>query len=144
MFKGGFILPEKPEDWAYGVALVKSRKSPDKRLRMAMDAISYVKSREIVLAELLFDTSSGVDVDRRDVGRLFHRIEKYPIQYFIVFSPDDITEDLDDLIEFAFLLKKHGAKIVSIEDDEIITYEALVDIKKEIENGMEADANEEV
>lgn len=144
MVKGNFILPEKPEDWAYGVALIKSRKSPDKRLRMAMDAISYVKGKEIVLAELLFDTSSAVDVDRRDIGKLYSTIEKYPIQYFVVFSPDDITDDLDDLIEFAYLLGTLGAKILSIDDDEIVTYEILKQIKSELEEDTKEADNHEV
>ena len=142
MVKGNFILPEKPEDWAYGVALIKSRKSPDKRLRMAMDAISYVKGKDIVLAELLFDTSSAVDVDRSEIGKLKKVVEKYPIKFFVVYSPEDITEDFDDLIEFAYLLKQHGAIILSIEDDAVISYEMLKSIKKEMENDEEADGDE--
>ena len=142
MFRKFVVLPEKGEDQSYGVALIKSRKSPDKRLRMAMDAISYVKGKEIVLAELLFDTSSAVDVDRSEIGKLKKVVEKYPIKYFVVYSPEDITEDFDDLIEFAYLLKQHGAIILSIEDDAVISYEMLKSIKKEMENDEEADGDE--
>lgn len=46
MFRKFVVLPEKGEDQSYGVALIKSRKSPDKRLRMAINAIAYVKSTE--------------------------------------------------------------------------------------------------
>ena len=59
MFRKFVVLPEKGEDQSYGVALIKSRKSPDKSLRIAINAIAYVKSNDIVLAELLFDTSSA-------------------------------------------------------------------------------------
>ena len=142
MFRKFIVLPEKGEDQSYGVALIKSRKSPDKRLRMAMDAISYVKGKEIVLAELLFDTSSAVDVDRSEIGKLKKVVEKYPIKFFVVYSPEDITEDFDDLIEFAYLLKQHGAIILSIEDDAVISYEMLKSIKKEMENDEEADGDE--
>lgn len=142
MFRKFVVLPEKGEDQSYGVALIKSRKSPDKRLRMAMDAISYVKGKEIVLAELLFDTSSAVDVDRSEIGKLKKVVEKYPIKYFVVYSPEDITEDFDDLIEFAYLLKQHGAIILSIDDDAVISYEMLKSIKKEMENDEEADGDE--
>lgn len=142
MFRKFVVLPEKGEDQSYGVALIKSRKSPDKRLRMAINAIAYVKSNDIVLAELLFDTSSAVDVDRSEIGKLKKVVEKYPIKYFVVYSPEDITEDLDDLIEFAYLLKQHGAIILSIEDDAVISYEMLKSIKKEMENDEEADGDE--
>lgn len=142
MFRKFVVLPEKGEDQSYGVALIKSRKSPDKRLRMAINAIAYVKSNDIVLAELLFDTSSAVDVDRSEIEKLKKVVEKYPIKYFVVYSPEDITEDLDDLIEFAYLLKQHGAIILSIEDDAVISYEMLKSIKKEMENDEEADGDE--
>lgn len=142
MFRKFIVLPEKGEDQSYGVALIKSRKSPDKRLRMAINAIAYVKSNDIVLAELLFDTSSAVDVDRSEIGKLKKVVEKYPIKYFVVYSPEDITEDFDDLIEFAYLLKQHGAIILSIEDDAVISYEMLKSIKKEMENDEEADGDE--
>ena len=143
MFRKFSVLPEKREDQSYGVALVKSRKSPDKRLRMAIEAISYVKSKDIVLAELLFDTSSAVDVDRSEIGKLKRVVEKYPIKYFVVYSPEDITDDLDDLIEFAFLLKQHGALILSIEDDAVFSYEMLKQIKNELEeDAKEAGENE--
>lgn len=143
MFRKFSVLPEKREDQSYGVALVKSRKSPDKRLRMAIEAISYVKSKDIVLAELLFDTSSAVDVDRSEIGKLKRVVEKYPIKYFVVYSPEDITDDLDDLIEFAFLLKQHGVIILSIEDDAVFSYEMLKQIKNELEeDAKEADENE--
>ena len=142
MFRKFVVLPEKGEDQSYGVALIKSRKSPDKRLRMAINAIAYVKSNDIVLAELLFDTSSAVDVDRSEIGKLKKVVEKYPIKYFVVYSPEDITEDLDDLIEFAYLLKQHGAIILSIEDDAVISYEMLKSVKKEMENDEEADGDE--
>lgn len=142
MFRKFVVLPEKGEDQSYGVALIKSRRSPDKRLRMAINAIAYVKSNDIVLAELLFDTSSAVDVDRSEIGKLKKVVEKYPIKYFVVYSPEDITEDFDDLIEFAYLLKQHGAIILSIEDDAVISYEMLKSIKKEMENDEEADGDE--
>ena len=142
MFRKFVVLPEKGEDQSYGVALIKSRKSPDKRLRMAINAIAYVKSNDIVLVELLFDTSSAVDVDRSEIGKLKKVVEKYPIKYFVVYSPEDITEDFDDLIEFAYLLKQHGAIILSIEDDAVISYEMLKSIKKEMENDEEADGDE--
>ena len=142
MFRKFVVLPEKGEDQSYGVALIKSRKSPDKRLRMAINAIAYVKSNDIVLAELLFDTSSAVDVDRSEIGKLKKVVEKYPIKYFVVYSPEDITEDFDDLIEFAYLLKQHGAIILSIEDDAVISYEMLKSIKKEMENDEEVDGDE--
>lgn len=142
MFRKFVVLPEKGEDQSYGVALIKSRKSPDKRLRMAINAIAYVKSNDIVLAELLFDTSSAVDVDRSEIGKLKKVVEKYPIKYFVVYSLEDITEDFDDLIEFAYLLKQHGAIILSIEDDAVISYEMLKSIKKEMENDEEADGDE--
>lgn len=142
MFRKFVVLPEKGEDQSYGAALIKSRKSPDKRLRMAINAIAYVKSNDIVLAELLFDTSSAVDVDRSEIEKLKKVVEKYPIKYFVVYSPEDITEDFDDLIEFAYLLKQHGAIILSIEDDAVISYEMLKSIKKEMENDEEADGNE--
>ena len=143
MFRKFSVLPEKREDQSYGVALVKSRKSPDKRLRMAIEAISYVKSKDIVLAELLFDTSSAVDVDRSEIGKLKRVVEKYSIKYFVVYSPEDITDDLDDLIEFAFLLKQHGAIILSIEDDAVFSYEMLKQIKNELEeDAKEAGENE--
>ena len=125
MFRKFVVLPEKGEDQSYGVALIKSRRSPDKRLRMAINAIAYVKSNDIVLAELLFDTSSAVDVDRSEIGKLKKVVEKYPIKYFVVYSPEDITEDFDDLIEFAYLLKQHGAIILSIDVDAVISYEML-------------------
>ena len=142
MFRKFVVLPEKGEDQSYGVALIKSRRSPDKRLRMAINAIAYVKSNDIVLAELLFDTSSAVDVDRSEIGKLKKIVEKYPIKYFVVYSPEDITEDFDDLIEFAYLLKQHGAIILSIDDDSVISYEMLKSIKKEMENDEEADGDE--
>lgn len=142
MFRKFSVLPEKGEDQSYGVALIKSRKSPDKRLRMAINAIAYVKSNDIVLAELLFDTSSAVDVDRSEIGKLKEVVEKYPIKYFVVYSPEDITEDFDDLLEFAYLLKQHGAIILSIDDDAVISYEMLKSIKKEMENDEEADRDE--
>lgn len=143
MFRKFVVLPEKGEDQSYGVALIKSRKSPDKRLRMAINAIAYVKSNDIVLAELLFDTSSAVDVDRSEIGKLKKVVEKYPIKYFVVYSPEDITEDFDDLIEFAYLLKQHGAIILSIEDDAVISYEMLKQIKNELEeDAKEAGENE--
>lgn len=142
MFRKFSVLPEKGEDQSYGVALIKSRKSPDKRLRMAINAIAYVKSNDIVLAELLFDTSSAVDVDRSEIGKLKEVVEKYPIKYFVVYSPEDITEDFDDLLEFAYLLKQHGAIILSIKDDAVISYEMLKSIKKEMENDEEADGDE--
>ena len=142
MFRKFVVLPEKGEDQSYGVALIKSRRSPDKRLRMAINAIAYVKSNDIVLAELLFDTSSAVDVDRSEIGKLKKVVEKYPIKYFVVYSPEDITEDFDDLIEFAYLLKQHGAIILSIDDDAVISYEMLKSIKKEMENDEEADGDE--
>ena len=61
-----------------------------------------------------------------------------------MFSPDDITDDLDDLIEFAYLLGTLGAKILSIDDDEIVTYEILKQIKSELEEDTKEADNHEV
>ena len=79
---------------------------------------------------------------KQEIGKLKEVVEKYPIKYFVVYSPEDITEDFDDLLEFAYLLKQHGAIILSIKDDAVISYEMLKSIKKEMENDEEADGDE--
>ena len=98
-----------------GVGFIKSRKSEFAIMDMAEEMIKTACANGVEIEKLVFDETSGRDVDREPIDELVSWMEKDEIVAVIVRSIYDISRDKDDLIKFLDIAGKLGVTIYSME-----------------------------
>lgn len=98
-----------------GVGFIKSRKSKFAIMNMAEDMVKMACANGIEIENLVFDGTSGRDVDREAIDELVSWMEKDEIVAVIVRSIYDISRDNDDLIKFLKIADDLGVSIFSME-----------------------------
>ena len=82
---------------------------------MAEEMIKTACANGIEVEKLVFDETSGRDVDREPMDELVSWMEKDRIVAVVVRSIYDISRDEDDLIKFLDIAGKLGVTIYSME-----------------------------
>lgn len=98
-----------------GVGFIKSRKSKFAVMNMAEDMIKMACANGIEIEKLVFDGTSGRDVDREPMDELVSWMEKDEIVAVVVRSIYDISRNEDDLIMFLDIADKLGVTVYSME-----------------------------
>ena len=98
-----------------GVGFIKSRKSEFAIMNMAEDMVKMACANGIEIENLVFDGTSGRDVDREPIDELVSWMEKDEIVAVVVRSIYDISRDKDDLIKFLNIADDRGVSIFSME-----------------------------
>ena len=98
-----------------GVGFIKSRKSKFAIMNMAEDMVKMACANGIEIENLVFDGTSGRDVDREPIDELVSWMEKDEIVAVVVRSIYDISRDKDDLIKFLNIADDRGVSIFSME-----------------------------
>ena len=98
-----------------GVGFIKSRKSEFAIMDMAEEMIKTACANGVEIEKLVFDETSGRDVDREPIDELVGWMEKDRIAAVVVRSIYDISRNEDDLIKFLDIAGKLGVTIYSME-----------------------------
>ena len=98
-----------------GVIFIKSRKSDDKIHNMVSNICAHAKERDVEIVDIIVDESSGLDVDRSEVDRLWDWIENSPVGIIYFKSIFDITSDEDDLEKFFARAGYYGMILIDME-----------------------------
>lgn len=98
-----------------GVGFIKSRKSEFAIMDIAEEMIKTACANGIEIEKLVFDETSGRDVDREPIDELVSWMEKDRIVAVVVRSIYDISRNEDDLIKFLDIAGKLGVTIYSME-----------------------------
>ena len=98
-----------------GVIFIKSRKSEDKIHNMVSNIRTHAEEKDVEIVDIIVDESSGLDVDRSEVDRLWDWIENSPVGIIYVKSIFDITSDEDDLEKFFARAECYGMILVDME-----------------------------
>lgn len=98
-----------------GVIFIKSRKSDDKIHNMVSNICNHAEERDVEIVDIIVDESSGFDVDRSEVDRLWNWIENSPVGIIFLKSILDITSDEDDLEKFFARAEYYGMILVDME-----------------------------
>lgn len=83
---------------------------------MAEEMIKTACANGIEIEKLVFDETSGRDVDREPIDELASWMEKDRIVAVVVRSIYDISRDKDDLMKFLDTAGELGVTIYSMED----------------------------
>ena len=70
---------ELQEPTGEGVIFIKSRKSDDKIHNMVSNIRTHAEEKDVEIVDIIVDESSGLDVDRSEVDRLWDWIENSPV-----------------------------------------------------------------
>lgn len=103
------------EPTGIGVIFIKSRKSDDKIHNMVSNICNHAEERDVEIVDIIVDESSGFDVDRSEVDRLWNWIENSPVEIIFLKSIFDITSDEDDLEKFFARAEYYGMILVDME-----------------------------
>lgn len=103
------------EQTGKGIIFIKSRKSDDKIHNMVSNISVYARERYTEIVDIIVDESSGLDVDRCEVDRLWDWIENSPVGIVYFKSIFDITSDEDDLEKFFARAEHFGMILVDME-----------------------------
>ena len=106
---------ELQEPTGEGVIFIKSRKSDDKIHNMVFNIRAHAEERDVDIVDIIVDESSGLDVDRSEVDRLWGWIENSPVGIIYLKSIFDITSDEDDLEKFFARAEYYGMILVDME-----------------------------
>lgn len=106
---------ELQEPTGKGVIFIKSRKSDDKIHNMVSNISAHAKERDVEIVDIIVDESSGLDVDRSEVDRLWDWIENSSVGIIYLKSIFDITSDEDDLEKFFARAEYYGMILVDME-----------------------------
>ena len=98
-----------------GVIFIKSRKSDDKIHNMVSSIRTHAEERDVEIVDIIVDESSGLDVDRSEVDKLWDWIENSPVGIIYLKSIFDITSDEDDLEKFFARAEYYGMILVDME-----------------------------
>lgn len=98
-----------------GVIFIKSRKSEDKIHNMVSNIRTHAEEKDVEIVDIIVDESSGLDVDRSEVDRLWDWIENSPVGIIYLKSIFDITSDEDDLEKFFARAEYYGMILVDME-----------------------------
>ena len=98
-----------------GVIFIKSRKSDDKIHNMVFNIRVHAEERDVDIVDIIVDESSGLDIDRSEVDRLWDWIENSPVGIIYLKSIFDITSDEDDLDKFFARAEYYGMILVDME-----------------------------
>lgn len=106
---------ELQEPTGKGVIFIKSRKSDDKIHNMVSNIRTHAEERDVEIVDIIVDESSGLDVDRSEVDRLWDWIENSSVGIIYLKSIFDITSDEDDLEKFFARAEYYGMILVDME-----------------------------
>lgn len=83
-----------------GIGYIKSRMSDSKIMDMETDMKKVAYLKNIELADIIVDSSSGRDVDREELDELVAWMEKDYIDVVVLKSIFDISKDDEELLKF--------------------------------------------
>lgn len=106
---------ELQEPTGEGVIFIKSRKLDDKIHNMVSNIRTHAEEKDVEIVDIIVDESSGLDVDRSEVDRLWDWIENSPVGIIYLKSIFDITSDEDDLEKFFARAEYYGMILVDME-----------------------------
>ncbi|CRZ35082.1 hypothetical protein DFR55_12912 [Herbinix hemicellulosilytica] len=114
-FKQNMKQQTLQEPTGKGVIFIKSRKSDNKIHNMVSNICVHAKERDVEIVDIIVDESSGVDVDRSEVDRLWDWVENSPVGIIYLKSIFDITSNEDDLEKFFARAEYYGMILVDME-----------------------------
>ena len=106
--------PENQE-FAKGIAFVKSRRAPLNIAQMVMEMNLKTVSNGVLIDTVYADASGVKDYDRKEIGLFFEVIQGTDIEVVVVRSLNEITDDIYDLEEFVKTITDMGIWLYSLE-----------------------------
>lgn len=106
--------PENQE-FAKGIAFVKSRRAPLNIAQMVMEMNLKTVSNGVLIDTVYADASGVKDYDRKEIGLFFDVIKGTDIEVVVVRSLNEITDDIYDMEEFVKTITDMGIWLYSLE-----------------------------
>ena len=106
--------PENQE-FAKGIAFVKSRRAPLNIAQMVMEMNLKTVSNGVLIDTVYADASGVNDYDRKEIGLFFDVIKGTDIEVVVVRSLNEITDDIYDVEEFVKTITDMGIWLYSLE-----------------------------
>ena len=103
------------QEFAKGIAFVKSRRAPLNIAQMVMEMNLKTVSNGVLIDTVYADASGVKDYDRKEIGLFFDVIQGTDIEVVVVRSLNEITDDIYDLEEFVKTITDMGICLYSLE-----------------------------
>ena len=103
------------QEFAKGIAFVKSRRAPLNIAQMVMEMNLKTVSNGVLIDTVYADASGVKDYDRKEIGLFFDVIKDTDIEVVVVRSLNEITDDIYDLEEFVKTITDMGIWLYSLE-----------------------------
>ncbi len=103
------------QEFAKGIAFVKSRRAPLNIAQMVMEMNLKTVSNGVLIDTVYADASGVKDYDRKEIGLFFDVIQGTDIEVVVVRSLNEITDDIYDLEEFVKTITDMGIWRYSLE-----------------------------
>ena len=103
------------QEFAKGIAFVKSRRAPLNIAQMVMEMNLKTVSNGVLIDTVYADASGVKDYDRKEIGLFFDVIQGTDIVVVVVRSLNEITDDIYDLEEFVKTITDMGIWLYSLE-----------------------------
>ncbi|MCQ5055334.1 recombinase family protein [Agathobaculum butyriciproducens] len=103
------------QEFAKGIAFVKSRRAPLNIAQMVMEMNLKTVSNGVLIDTVYADASGVKDYDRKEIGLFFDVIQGTDIEVVVVRSLNEITDDIYDLEEFVKTITDMGIWLYSLE-----------------------------
>ena len=103
------------QEFAKGIAFVKSRRAPLNIAQMVMEMNLKTVSNGVLIDNVYADASGVTDSDRKEIGLFIDVIQGTDIEVVVVRSLNEITDDIYDLEEFVKTITDMGIWLYSLE-----------------------------
>lgn len=103
-----------------GVGFIKTRMADYKVIGIHSVMESIADSLDVDLIDVIVDRSGSRDIDRKAIDDIYEWLDNAPVQFLIVGSLKDISDDKDDFDRFMEDMSERKVVIMCLEGNKVI------------------------
>lgn len=103
-----------------GVGFIKTRMADYKIIGIHRVMESIADSLDVDLIDVIVDRSGSRDIDRKAIDDIYEWLDNAPVQFLIVGSLRDISDDKDDFDRFMEDMSERKVVIMCLEGNKVI------------------------
>lgn len=112
--------PSKKKPICAGVGFIKTRMADYKVIGIHRVMESIAASLDVDLIDVIVDRSGSRDIDRKAIDDIYEWLDNAPVQFLIVGSLKDISDDKDDFDRFMEDMSERKVVIMCLEGNTVI------------------------
>lgn len=105
---------------AMGVGFVKTRMAAWKVQKIIDSMEDIAESLDVELIDVIVDRSGSRDIDRKAIDDIYEWLDNAPVQFLIVGSLKDISDDKDDFDRFMEDMSDRKVVVMCLEGNTVI------------------------